>query len=130
MQEVPSWAIGCVNKHGFDAIRVMLSLIETGLKYGQVSSNDIPLSVRDKFEQPKVIGSVMKIAMTNCGFMQKTIIQGSKTYYLMEKSVFKKTHGRLVSVWELVSHSKARKVHYDLMDVIHNIPQEQTGELF
>ena len=131
---IPTWASGCVLKHGFDAIRVMCDLIEAGLKNGEVSANDISPANRETFEEPKVIGSIMKIAMSNCGFYPKTISdEYHRTYFLMIKSTTKKTHGRMITVWELKHHHLAMMAKAELMaalPIVGFADDDPQGDLF
>jgi len=130
---IPTWASGCVNKYGFDAIRVMCDLIEAGLKNGEVSANNISTANRETFAEPKIIGAIMKIAMSNCGFAQKTVESTGRTYFLMIKSTKKKTHGRMITVWELKHHHMAMMAKAELMaalPIVGFTDDDSQGDLF
>ena len=129
-KDLPDWAVGCINKHSTDAVRVILDILEAGLKRGEVSSNDVSLATRERFAQPKVIGAIMKSCMHGMGFKQKTVhASGGKTYYLMLKSNVEKAHGRMVAVWELSDHLDALKARRKFSDMITYNDQPKQGEL-
>jgi len=91
----PAWCRGVLLKRTPDAIRVMVDLVEDGVRNGECSA----LDVRDvHFDQPNVIGSVFKI-LHRLGFTHTD---------RRVKSKVKRKHARRVDVWELTDSSKAR----------------------
>ena len=131
-KETPSWAEGCIKKYSFDAIRVMLDIIEAGLKKGEASANDVSPASRENFEEPKVIGAIMKASMRAMGFSQRTIKLTGRTYFLMVKNITKSTHGRMINVWQLTNPSNALEVKnwLESMLPIGKKTEIEQGELF
>ena len=112
-----TWVKGILSKRTPDAIRILMDLIEAGLKNGQCSA----LDVRDvRFAQPNVIGAVFKI-LPKVGF--------SHTDRRIKSTVYRK-HGRRVDVWELTDRQKAERLLAIQRSLITPPPEAQQGLLF
>ena len=93
---IDTWVMPTLAKHSPDAIRVLMDLIEAGLKRGECSALDI----RDlHFDQPNVIGATMK-TLRRLGFVHTD---------RRATSTIKRKHGRRVDVWELAERWKAER---------------------
>ena len=93
--DLESWCRGILLKRSPDAIRVLVDLLEAGLKHGECSPNDM----RDIcFDEPNVIGSVFKI-LPRFGFVQSDRRVATQ---LVRK------HKRKVFIWELRDPQRAQ----------------------
>ena len=109
-----SWLIGCIKKRTPDAIRILMDLLEAGLRNGEVSANDI---ADRNYVQPNVIGCTMKI-IAKFGFNHTD---------RRIKTTAKKKHARRVDVWVLEHRWKAEMALAHMQHSILNY--EPTGQM-
>lgn len=106
------WLVGIISKRPADIIRVLMDLLEAGIKNGRCTAND----VRDiQFDEPNVIGSTFRL-LPRMGFV--------KTERRV-KMTQKRKHARDVAVWELTDGGryKAEKALRDFRCHLLNLPE-------
>ena len=92
--EYEGWMLGCLKKRTPDAIRILMDLIQAGLRNGQTSANDI----RDvKFVQPNIIGCTVRL-LPKFGFVHTD----ERT-----KTTAARKHKRRVDIYKLSERWKA-----------------------
>ena len=97
-EETPGWLVGILNKRSTKAVRILLELIEVGLRNGKVSANDVTVDVEKS--EANVIGAVFKI-LPRFGFVHTD---------LRVKTTDPRKHGRRVDVWDLQRPSLASQL--------------------
>lgn len=106
MNDRPAWLTGILKKRSLLALRIILELIEVGLRQGEVSANDITV-VYTK-DEANTVGACFKI-LPRFGFVHTDKRVRTET---------RKKHGRRVDVWELREGWKAQDYVNDIKMVI------------
>ena len=96
MNKAPSWLIGILKKRSLLSLRILLELIEVGLRKGEVSANDV--TVETTKDNCNVVGATFKV-LHRFGFVHTD---------RRVKTTAKKKHKRRVDVWELRDPSVAQ----------------------
>lgn len=107
MNETPdAWLRPMLMKRSPDALRILMDLIEAGLRKGEVSANDI----RDiPLEEPNVIGGIFKI-LPKFGFRHTD---------KRVKTINAKKHSRRVDVWALETPTLAQKAISHIKTILY-----------
>jgi hypothetical protein len=112
----PTWLAPMLKKRTPDAIRVLMDLIEAGLRKGECSPNDV--RERD-LEQSNVIGGIFK-GLPKFGFKQSDRrIRGK----------YKSQHGRKVFIWVLEDPTLARHLMNHMRVAVLGEAQPTTGQM-
>jgi len=111
------WLIPMLEKRSTDGIRVLLDLLEAGIKNGCVSAND----VREReYDEPNIIGGVFK-CLHKFGFTHTD---------QRVKTTKKRKHARRVDVWKLDMHNLAlsgrNAITKTLLERMQNEQSKQT----
>lgn len=110
-----AWIEPTIKKHGPDAVRVVLDLLEAGLRKGTCSANDIRHS--EEVAQPNVIGAVFK-RLPSLGFKNtRWTVRGQR----------KSQHGRRVFIYELIDSGRAARAKAAIVGVLANEPDPAQG---
>jgi hypothetical protein len=89
-----TWVTGCIAKRTPDALRILMDLVQAGLRNGECSA----LDVRDvHFDEPNIIGCTMRL-LPKLGFVHTD---------RRVANVIRRKHYRRVDMWELRERYKA-----------------------
>jgi hypothetical protein len=97
--KLEAWCEGCLRKRSPDAIRILMDLLQAGLKNGHTTANDVRIG--GKLAEPNIIGCVFR-SLKGLGFRVDR-----ETY---RQACGPQKHGRYIPTWRLVERWKAEAV--------------------
>jgi len=116
---IESWAVGVLNKHGPDAVRILMDIIQAGLKNGEATANDV--GEYPNMIQRNCIGATFKL-LPYIGF----VCDRSR---LPVPAKSEKKHGRPLPVWILQDTRKAVAVMDQFRAVMMGVTDNKQGIL-
>lgn len=116
--ELEGWARGVLNKRGPDAVRILMDLLQAGLRNGRATANDVG---NYSLAEPNVIGGVFKL-LPYCGF----VCDRNQPPIQTEE---RRKHKRWIPVWTLVDTRKAVAVMDQFRAVMLGVTDTKQGVL-